>query len=424
MILNEVNSRDPSRLNGFVEVAGQKAEVVIANPSGITCNGCGFINANRATLTTGQAQMNNGNLTGFNVERGEVAVEGAGMDSSRQDYTDIIARSVKINASVWANDLKVTTGRNQVDAAHQQVTKQSDDPASRPQMALDVSSLGGMYAGKIRLIGTEAGVGVRNAGSIGAQAGTVVISADGRIENSGSIQSSGDLQVAASEGISNSGAIFSGGNATLSSAAEVANSGSVAARNNVALQAASLNSTKESILAAGVQSDGKIGDSGDLTLATSGKLTAQGQNLAGGDLAARGQGLDLSGSRTQGKNITLDARDGDLVTRNGAIAAQQQLSASTGKRLDNDGGTLTANKLDLHAHDLSSQQGQITQTGGDDLSLTLQGDLNNRGGRIATNSGNLTLSADTWIISPARLPMPAAARWRLTRAACRAAAAG
>ena len=105
VILNEVNSRDPSRLNGFVEVAGQKAQVVIANPSGITCNGCGFINANRATLTTGQAQMNNGNLTGFNVERGEVAVEGAGMDSSRQDYTDIIARSVKINASVWAKDL-------------------------------------------------------------------------------------------------------------------------------------------------------------------------------------------------------------------------------------------------------------------------------------------------------------------------------
>ncbi|WP_249213728.1 filamentous hemagglutinin N-terminal domain-containing protein [Tatumella sp. JGM130] len=87
IILNEVNSRDPSRLNGYIEVAGQRAQVVIANPSGITCNGCGFINASRATLTTGQAQINNGNLTGFNVERGEVVVEGAGMDSSRQDYT-------------------------------------------------------------------------------------------------------------------------------------------------------------------------------------------------------------------------------------------------------------------------------------------------------------------------------------------------
>ncbi|WP_387696260.1 filamentous hemagglutinin N-terminal domain-containing protein, partial [Photorhabdus sp. RM157S] len=45
IILNEVNSHDPSHLNGWIEVAGRKAEVVIANPAGITCNGCGFINA-------------------------------------------------------------------------------------------------------------------------------------------------------------------------------------------------------------------------------------------------------------------------------------------------------------------------------------------------------------------------------------------
>ncbi|MDU5782796.1 MAG: hemagglutinin repeat-containing protein [Pantoea sp.] len=395
VILNEVNSRDPSRLNGFVEVAGQKAQVVIANPSGITCNGCGFINANRATLTTGQAQMNNGNLTGFNVERGEVAVEGAGMDSSRQDYTDIIARSVKINASVWAKDLKVSTGRNQVDAAHQQVAKQGDDAASRPQVSLDVSSLGGMYAGKIRLIGTEAGVGVRNAGNIGAQAGAVTITADGRIENSGSIRSSDDLQVAAREDLSNSGALFAGGSATVASAAEVRNSGSVAARNNVTLQAARLNSATSGILAAGVQDDGRLGETGDLTLAADGALSAQGENLAGGSLTARGQRLDLSGSRTQGKNITLEARNGDIATRGGTLVAQQQLAARTGKMLDNDGGALTASKLDLQAHDLSSQQGQITQTGGDDLAIALPGSLNNRGGRIASNSGSLTLNADT-----------------------------
>ena len=50
IILHEVNARDPSRLNGFIEVAGQKEDVVIASPSGITCDGCGFINAGRATL--------------------------------------------------------------------------------------------------------------------------------------------------------------------------------------------------------------------------------------------------------------------------------------------------------------------------------------------------------------------------------------
>lgn len=173
IILNEVNSRNPSQLNGFVEVAGKKAQVVIANPAGISCDGCGFINANRATLTTGQPQMKNGSLTGFSVERGEIQITGKGMDASRTDYTDIIARSVKINAGIWAQDLKVTTGRNNVDIAHGQIEKKTGDVSSQPQMALDVASLGGMYAGKIRLVGTETGVGVRNAGHIGAQAGAV-----------------------------------------------------------------------------------------------------------------------------------------------------------------------------------------------------------------------------------------------------------
>lgn len=127
VILNEVNARDPSQLNGFIEVAGQKAQVVIANPAGITCSGCGFINANRATLTTGQAQMLNGQLTGYNVERGEIVVQGNGLDSSLQDHTDLIARSVRINAGVWANDLAVTTGRNSVDAAHQSVSAKTTD---------------------------------------------------------------------------------------------------------------------------------------------------------------------------------------------------------------------------------------------------------------------------------------------------------
>ncbi|CAI2413303.1 hemagglutinin repeat-containing protein [Serratia plymuthica] len=392
VILNEVNSRDPSRLNGYIEVAGQRAQVVIANPSGITCNGCGFINANRATLTTGQAQMNNGNLTGFNVERGEVVVEGAGMDSSRQDYTEIIARSTKINAGLWANDLKVTTGRNKVDAAHQQIEKQGDDPATRPQLAVDVAKLGGMYAGKIRMIGTETGVGVRNAGNIGAQAGSVVVTADGRIENSGAI-SGGDMAMASKQGISNSGSLFAAGNAAVTSEGEVQNSGSIAARNNVQVQAASLNSSKGSTLAAGVQQDGKLGGSGELALTASGKLTAQGQNLAAGNLRASGQGMDISGSRTAGTNVTLNAGQSDLTTANAQVEAAQQLVADTGKRLNNDGGTLTANKLALNAQDLSNRKGEIAQLGEEDLALNQQGKLDNGGGRIASNGNNLTLNA-------------------------------
>lgn len=366
VILNEVSSRDPSKLNGMIEVAGKKAQVVIANPSGITCSGCGFINANRATLTTGQAQMKDGNLTGFNVERGEVVVEGAGMDTSGADYTDIIARSVKVNAGLWANDLKITTGRNTVDAAHETIEKGSDDPATRPQMAVDVASLGGMYAGKIRMVGTEQGVGVRNAGAIGAQAGSVTISADGRIENSGTVRASDA--------------------ARLQTAGEMNNSGAITAASHVQVNAGSLTASKTSVLAAGVTNDGKLADAGDLQLSTTGQLSAHGQTLAGGNLSASGQGVDVSGSQTQAKRVVLDGGAGDVTTASAKVNASE-LTVRSGKLLNNNGGTLGAEAINVSAHDLSNQKGSIVQRGSGALAVNLPGNVDNRQGQIGAANG-------------------------------------
>jgi filamentous hemagglutinin len=366
VILNEVSSRDPSKLNGMIEVAGKKAQVVIANPSGITCSGCGFINANRATLTTGQPQMKDGALTGFNVERGEVVVDGAGMDTSGADYTDIIARSVKVNAGLWAKDLKVTTGRNKVDAAHEVIEKGSDDPATRPQLAVDVASLGGMYAGKIRMVGTESGVGVRNAGAIGAQAGTVTLSADGRIENSGTLRASDS--------------------ASLQTASDMNNSGVITAASNVRVNAASFTGSQQSVLAAGVKSDGKLADAGDLELSTSGQLSAHGQTLAGGDLSVRGQGVDVSGSQTQGKRLLLDGGAGDVNTASAKVNANE-MTVRTGKLLNNAGGTLSAETINLSAHDLSNQKGNIVQRGSNALTVDLPGNINNQQGQIGATNG-------------------------------------
>ena len=373
VILNEVNSRDPSRLNGMIEVAGKKAQVVIANPSGITCNGCGFINANRATLTTGQAQLTNGSLTGYQVERGEVTIEGAGMDSSAADYTDIIARSVKVNAGLWAKDLKVTAGRNRVDAAHERIEKTGDDPATRPQLAVDVASLGGMYAGKIRMVGTESGVGVRNAGALGAQAGSVTLTADGRIENSGTLRASED--------------------ATVRTAGEFSNSGALTAGRHVDIQAASLTSSHSSVLAAGVQNDGKLAESGDLRLHADGQLSAHGQTLAGGSLRASGQGVDVSGSQTQGQRVELDSGAGNLLSQNAEVNARE-LTLRSGQTLNNDGGTLSADAITLSAQHLSNHKGKLVQTGGGALVVKLPGDIDNREGEIAAN-GDIQLAAQS-----------------------------
>ncbi|MDR7094620.1 two-partner secretion domain-containing protein, partial [Hydrogenophaga laconesensis] len=50
VILNEVNSSNPSYLNGPLEVAGQRAEVIVANPSGIRVNGGTFLNASGVSV--------------------------------------------------------------------------------------------------------------------------------------------------------------------------------------------------------------------------------------------------------------------------------------------------------------------------------------------------------------------------------------
>ncbi|EJN3771736.1 hemagglutinin repeat-containing protein [Escherichia coli] len=384
IILNEVNSRNPSQLNGFVEVAGKKAQVVIANPAGISCDGCGFINANRATLTTGQPQMKNGSLTGFSVERGEIQVTGKGMDASRTDYTDIIARSVKINAGIWAQDLKVTTGRNNVDIAHGQIEKKTGDVSSQPQMALDVASLGGMYAGKIRLVGTETGVGVRNAGHIGAQAGEVTLTADGRIENSGSISAKTDVHLATTRELHNSGSVYAGQDTQIQSDGVFTHTGSVASRRNTRIQTARLTGGERSLLAAGVKDDGRLAAAGNLTVSTTGELAAHGQVLSGGNMQLKGLGLDLSNSRIQGQHTGLDAGSGNLSTQNAQLSAGT-LSARTAGQFSNNDGTINADTLQISAQSLSNHRGKLIQTGTGDFSLNLPGGVDNREGLLAAN---------------------------------------
>lgn len=189
IILNEVRSADPSQLNGMVEVAGKSAQVIIANPSGITCDGCGFINTNHATLTTGTPTFDdNGKLTGVKVTKGQIVIAGAGMDvgnDGKAKYTDIVARSVKLNAELQAKNLTIVTGSNKVNAKGE-VTKLDSD-SNKPELALDVSALGSMYAGKINMIGTEQGVGVRldHANMVANE--NLFINVDGQLVNNGGL---------------------------------------------------------------------------------------------------------------------------------------------------------------------------------------------------------------------------------------------
>ncbi|WP_454909598.1 two-partner secretion domain-containing protein [Variovorax gossypii] len=172
VILSEVNSSNPSYINGPVEIAGQRAEFILANPSGIAVSGGTFINSSRVTLTTGTPQFNAfGGLDSYVVRGGTVSINGAGLDLSKTDYAAILARAVQVNAAINATDLKVVTGANTISADHTQITPTTGTGVV-PTFALDVAQIGGMFANHIFLVGTEAGLGARNAGSIGASNGS------------------------------------------------------------------------------------------------------------------------------------------------------------------------------------------------------------------------------------------------------------
>lgn len=185
IIVNQVNSSNPSLLNGHIEVAGRRAEIVVANPAGIQVNGAGFINASGVTLTTGTPVIQGPSLEGFRVRQGNIAIAGNGLDTFGADYTRILSQTSQIQAGIWANDLEVAAGN--YDSFAKGVYQPIATQAAARTIAIDTGKLGGMYAGKISLVSTDRGVGINNAGQIFATAGGVKISADGKLENTGSI---------------------------------------------------------------------------------------------------------------------------------------------------------------------------------------------------------------------------------------------
>lgn len=181
IIVNQVNSTAASQLRGYVEVAGNRAEVVLANPAGIVVDGGGFINTSRATLTTGQPYYGaDGSLAGYQVNRGLITVQGAGLNASNVDQVDLISRAVHANAAIYAKNLNVIAGSNQVDRHTLAATPTQGDGAALG-VAIDVSQLGGMYAERILLVSNEHGVGVANAGTIAAQSGNLTLQSNGQL---------------------------------------------------------------------------------------------------------------------------------------------------------------------------------------------------------------------------------------------------
>ena len=361
VILNEVNSSAPSRLKGYVEVAGQKADVVIANPSGIHCDGCGVINAGRATMTTGKAQLENGELKGYEVNGGKVKVTGKGMDNRQADYTDIIAENAQIDGGVWSKKaIKVTTGKNKVDRTNDSVvyvgdknTVESDRTLETPQTySVDVSQLGGMYAEKIHLVDNGQGLGVRNAGHIGASAGEVKIDSQGKIVNEGFVGGSENAQLNAKKNIENRGTVYAKAQTQLNGQ-NVDNKQGVIAGKQVQINTNNVDNRKQS-------------DKGSLIVATE-KVIIKAKHVDNHGTKAS----DKTEQGIRGVQVAITAEN--LSNQQGGIYADEHANLDVAKTIDNQAGEIEASKsIELKAKALANE-GNIKTKG--NLMVRLQDSL-------------------------------------------------
>ena len=400
VIVNQVNSADPSRLNGYVEIGGRRADLVIANPAGINVNGGGFINANQVTLGVGNAAMQDGQYVGIVGGSGSLNIAAGGLDASRNDYTNLIANAVNVNGGIWANRLSVQAGSSSADTATQPNT-----------FAIDTGALGGMYAGTIHLMvnGAEQN-SIRNAGQIFARAGEVRLDAAGNVVNSGSMVATGEAgsanpsavriqsqhldnsgSIAANQlalnqtRITNSGHLLSAGEAQIQTGA-LHNSGQISGarlavdtpflHNSGTLQQTGLQGL--ALHSAQLTNSGKIGypepESSDATGNSGGQngnaqispapSTAQG----GGSVATHAttpialaegkinvQRLDNTGNITA--NGGIDLSNTAQLSNQGQLHLKQL--TATGETLNNAGGKISAQNADIAVRQFNNQQGQL-----------------------------------------------------------------
>ncbi|MEM9803943.1 MAG: filamentous hemagglutinin N-terminal domain-containing protein, partial [Cyanobacteria bacterium P01_D01_bin.56] len=181
LIINEVTSSNPSVLGGALEVHGQRADVVVANPNGITVDGLETINIERFSLTTGRPVLDGaGNLNHLDVGGGTITLEDLGLNAETTTQTDIIARMAEVMAEVSAGQsLNVILGRNDVDYDSLLTTVKGPYGQPKPALALDGTLFGAMQAGRIRIMATEDGVGVITPKNLVTNRNDIVVDANG-----------------------------------------------------------------------------------------------------------------------------------------------------------------------------------------------------------------------------------------------------
>ena len=397
IILNEVVSGNASQLRGTMEVAGQRADIVIANPNGISCNGCGFLNADRATLTTGVPQFGpNGNLNGFDVRQGQLHIGAQGLNAANLEQLDLVARGLVIEGEVWAQNLNAIAGTNQVLYGTLHAVAQGS-AGKAPAFAVDIKNIGGMYANQIYLIATEQGLGVNSQGRLAALQGNLVLSTNGDLVLKDSYAKSDVRLESNGNTVLNGQTVSDDGKTTIASKGMLTQQGEIDSQQRLAITAAGLSNTGTVTQRTGAGANfdvtgafrnaGTIFSGGSLDVSAAHIVDAGGEMLAAENMALRAKSISLQQSELRANgDINLTATAGDLTSTAAKLGATGNLKVTARDQISNQQGEWQTEKTAfLSSAGMNNDGGTILAGGA--LGLVLKG--NGNAGKLSNASGTL-----------------------------------
>lgn len=368
-IVNQVTGTNPSLIQGNINVLGPRANVILANPNGVTVDGGSFTNTGHVVLSTGQVGFTDLTLAPgvvqrnvvLTTDRGTITIGPGGLSGTLVNL-DLIAKQLSVNGPVTNDFTSSTSGIRALvgdstatydtsfspsDNGHDWLIGTSSPGTKSNAVAVDITAAGGLTAGRVQLIVTDQGAGVHSLGKIYANAGDVVVTASGDIAIAdGSLKAERDVVLTTPSTVSLQGT-------------------QVTAANNVSVQAGNI------VLSDDATGPTTVSAGNTVNLASSGSITNIGSLIQAGTTASDGT--------TTGGDVVLTA-GGDITNRSSAnnlgimFAANGQTKLTAGGNIINDNARILSN---------------------DAVSLTAAGDVQNiidhTGG---TNGGQPTAYSD------------------------------
>jgi filamentous hemagglutinin family protein len=444
-IVNQVTGTNPSLIEGDVTVLGSRANVVLANPNGMTVNGGSFVNTGHVALTTGRVGFSDVQLASgqfqrninLNTQGGTITIGPQGLAGTLIGL-DLIAKHIQLNGPVTnsfssgtayvravagSTQATLNTGISPDDNGNDWLTLANQQLSNPNAIAIDVEPAGSITAGSIKLIATDFGAGVRTAGKLAANAGDFTLSAAGDVQllQGSSMVAAGNMAVQTSGQFSMTAAnVEAGGAVTISSHGF--------SSTNVGPAESTISSITSGVL---IQSSGDLSNTSSLIQGTA-PIAGNAASLGAVTLSALGSVVNSSDTAQPGTlgvvfgsqgDVSITA-GGDVLNRNARIESNSNVIVTAAGDINNvidhtagaNGGVLTtysdhghrwlfftANddgfSIDYGSLPAPTQQSYLFADSGN---VTLNGrNVLNNGGNVLSNGGNITITAQQQVVNQA-----------------------